>query len=299
MGSIVGAALVSHVPTLVLPEDVRRELNGGEDTTLHAGLHQLRVDKLGPLAADTVVVIDSHWFTTIEFVVASHDHRSGRYTSEELPRGMRQMPYDFTGDRELAEGWAATAVDRDDTWITAIDDPCLPVHYPTINLLPFLQGDERWLSAGVCQTARTDDFLLFGELLAEAIAAVDRRVVVLASGGLSHRFWPLRQFRDHEAADPDLHIRTPEACAADRRLIELLHAGDHATVIDEMPEYLQHAPEGRFGHYLTMVGALGGRDCTLPATQFGAYESVSGTGQVHLWFDVPAGDSALPMGGPA
>lgn len=293
MGAIVGAALVSHVPTLVLPEEVRRELNHGEDTSLHAGLHQMRADKLGPLDADTVVVVDSHWFTTVEFVVASHDHRSGRYTSEELPRGMCQMPYDFPGDRQLAEAWAATATDRDDMWITAIDDPYLPVHYPTINLLPFLQGDERWVSAAICQTAQTEDFLLFGALLAEAIAALDRRVVVLASGGLSHRFWPLRQFRDHEAADPELHIRTPEAREADRHVIERLRAGDHAAVIDGMPEYAQHAPEGRFGHYLTMVGALGGRACTRPATQFGEYESVSGTGQAHLWFDVPvdaAGD---------
>jgi len=291
MGSIVGAAIVSHVPTIVLPEEARRELNHGDDTTLHAGLHALRAEKLAPLAADTVVVIDTHWFTTIEHIVASHDHRSGLYTSEELPRGMRQLPYDITGDRELAEAWASTADDRDDTWITAIDDPYLPVHYPTVNLLPFLQGDERWLSAGVCQTAEPADFLLFGELLAEAIDSLDRRVVILASGGLSHRFWSLREFRDHEAAGPDLHIRTPEACAADRQLIARLKAGDHAAVVDSMPEYSRHSPEGFFGHYLSMVGALGGRDCMLPATQFGEYESVAGTGQAHLWFDVPAATS--------
>ena len=33
MGEIVGAAVVSHVPPLVLSEQVRRELNGGEDTS--------------------------------------------------------------------------------------------------------------------------------------------------------------------------------------------------------------------------------------------------------------------------
>ena len=42
MGSIVGAALVSHVPPLVMPESERRALNGGEDTSLFAGLHALR-----------------------------------------------------------------------------------------------------------------------------------------------------------------------------------------------------------------------------------------------------------------
>ena len=284
MGVIVGAGLISHVPPLVMPEAIRRELNDGEDTTLFQGLHELGQQRLRPLGADTVVVVDTHWFTTVEHIVTAHDRRQGLFTSEELPRGMCQMPYDMPGDRELAEAWAAQAADRDDTWITAIDDPHLPVHYPTINLLPFLQGDEAWVSASICQTAEPDDFLLFGELLAQAVAGLDCRVVVLASGGLSHRFWPLRQFRDHEAADPALHLRTPEAKAADEHVIDCLRRGDHAGVLDFLPEFAAHAPEGFFGHYLTMVGALGGAGCTAPGEQFGEYESVAGTGQVHLWF---------------
>ena len=286
MGSIVGAALVSHVPPLVLPEEIRRELNDGEDTTLFSGLHQLRAEKLAPLEADTVVVVDTHWFTTIEHIVAGHERRAGRYTSEELPRGMRQMPYDMIGDPELARAWSAQAEGRDDTWITPIDDPYLPVHYPTINLLPFLQGDEKWMSVGVCQTGTPEDFMLFGKLLADAVATIDRRVVVLGSGGLSHRFWPLKEMRKHEAADPDLHLRTPEACAADRKVISMLKAGDHAGVLDFLPEFAQHAPEGYFAHYLTMIGALGGADCHVPGVQFGEYEAVAGTGQAHIWFDL-------------
>ncbi len=286
MGEIVGAALVSHVPPLVLPEEVRREMNDGEDTTLFQGLHDLRAEKLAPLDADTVVVIDTHWFTTIEFIVASHVRRQGVYTSEELPRGMSQMAYDMHGDPELAEAWEATATDREDTWITAINDPYLPVHYPTINLLPFLQGDEKWVSAGVCQTADEHDFMLFGQLLADAISKLDRRVVILASGGLSHRFWPLREFRDHEAADPDLHLRTPAAAAADRKVIDHMIAGEHAAIVKFLPEFRKHAPEGYFGHYLTMLGALGGAICTATGTQYGEYEAVAGTGQAHIWFDL-------------
>ena len=81
MGSIVGAAVVSHVPPIVLPEAIRRELNDGEDTTLFQGLHDLRAAKLDPLGVDTIVVLDTHWFTTIEHIIASHDRRAGRYTS--------------------------------------------------------------------------------------------------------------------------------------------------------------------------------------------------------------------------
>ncbi len=288
MGQIVGAAIVSHVPTLVLPEEYRRSINHGEDTTLFAGLHELRASRLDALDADTFVVMDSHWMSTVEHIVTSHDRREGKYTSEELPRGMRQVQYEMPGDRELAEAWARQADGRDDTWVSAIDDPYLPNQYPTINLLPFLQRDENWVSASICQTATPEDFLLNGSLLADAIASIDRRVVILASAGLSHRFWPLREFRDHQAADTK-HVRTPEALEADQQVIDWLLAGQHDKAIDFAPEYRPFAPEGKFGAYLTMVGALGGADCTAKGVQFGMYESVAGTGQTHIWFDLDGG----------
>ena len=130
MGSIVGAALVSHVPPLVMPERERRALNGGEDTSLFAGLRALRAERLTPATADTVLVVDTHWFTTIEHVISAHERRKGLFTSDELPRGMCAMPYDMPGDPELAHAFAAAAASRDDAWVTAIDDRHLPVALP-------------------------------------------------------------------------------------------------------------------------------------------------------------------------
>jgi 3,4-dihydroxyphenylacetate 2,3-dioxygenase len=68
---------------------------------------------------DTVVVLDSHWHTTVEFVVAAQATRAGLFTSDELPRGMSRIPYDWPGDPELAHAIAAQA-DAHGTWITAI-----------------------------------------------------------------------------------------------------------------------------------------------------------------------------------
>jgi 3,4-dihydroxyphenylacetate 2,3-dioxygenase len=283
---IVGAGLIAHTPIIMLPEAVRLQLNDGVDYTLPAGLRRLRSEVLDELQPETIVVIDTHWFTTVEFVVAAHAHRSGRYTSEELPRGVCQVPYDFEGDPELARALAAAADARDDAWITAIDDPYLPIHYPTVNLLSYLhQPGERWMSISVCQTGELDDFLLVGELLREAVNATGRRTVVLASGGMSHRFWPLRQQRAHEGADPS-HVFSPQAREADLAILQHLAAGQHAAVIDSYPDYSLHKPEGRFGHYLTMVGALGGRACVAKGRQYSEYENSAGTGQVHMWFDL-------------
>ena len=286
MGEIVGAALVSHIPPIVWPDAERIELYGGVDTSLVAGLRRLRAERLDRLRPDTVIVFDTHWFTTVEHIVTAHDRRSGLFTSDELPRAMRDVPYDMPGDPELAHAMAALAEDRDDTWILACDEPSLPVHYPTINLLGFLQGDERWLSVGICQTGTPDDWLLLGELLAAAVAGLDRRVVLLASGGLSHRFWPLRQFRQHETADP-ANIATPAARAADEEVLARLLAGDHAAVIDGWTAFRGVSPEGFFAHYLMMVGAIGGRSCVAAGEMYSDYESAGGTGQAHVWFERP------------
>jgi 3,4-dihydroxyphenylacetate 2,3-dioxygenase len=289
MGEVVGAGLLSHVPTIMLPAAERRELNNGRDTTLVAGLERLRAEVFERLDYDTVVVLDSHWATTVEFVVTAHQRRAGLFTSEELPRGMQRRPYDFPGDPELAHAIAAKGPENS-TWITAVDDHSLPIFYATTNLWEYLgQGlpDKRWISIGVCQTADAEDCFRLGRALGQAIAESDRKVVLIASGALSHTFWPLRQLRDHEAAGGE-HIFTPEALAADLERIEWFKAGDHKRVLDTMPEFYRYKPEAKFMHYLMMIGALGEELCTAPARQYGEYENSVGTGQVHLWFDRPA-----------
>ncbi|MGA1440884.1 MAG: catechol 1,2-dioxygenase [Ilumatobacteraceae bacterium] len=297
MGRVVGAGVVAHVPTMVMDESIRRELNDGNEISLVPGMERLRTEVIDPLAhdpgIDTVIVFDTHWFTTFEFVVTSHERRSGKFTSEELPRGMSQVPFDFPGDPELAEAIGAEATAAG-TWITPIDDPYLPIHYATVNLLPFLQGcgtpagrPERWISISIPQTGETDDFLLAGEVIGRAIERSDRNVVLLASGALSHKFWPLKALRDHEPSDP-VHIRTDAHRAADLERLDWMYEGRHDRIIDTMDEFLRFTPEGRFGHYLMMIAAIGGRECKARGRLFGEYESAVGTGQAHVWFDRPA-----------
>lgn len=286
MGEIVGAAVVAHVPPIMLEQSRRAALNGGQDTTLVDGLARLRAEVFDRLGPDTIVVVDSHWFTTQDHIITAHQRRSGSFTSEELPSVIHNVAYDAPGDPELAAAVAALAADRDDTWVLATDDPDLPIRYATVNLMHHLQGDEAWVSTGVCQTADAQDYLLFGELLGRAVESLDRRVVLLASGGMSHRFWPLRQFRDHEGFGTE-HLRTPEARAADERILDRWAQGDHATVVAGYDDYLRFGPEAFFGHYLIVLGAIGGPACTAPGVRYSDYEASAGTGQVHVWFERP------------
>ena len=123
---------------------------------------------------------------------------------------MSQRPYDFSGDPDLAHLIASKGAEHS-TWITAIEDDHLPIFYATTNVWEFLGDglpDKRWISIGVCQTADMEDNLRLGRALGDAIAESDRKVLLIASGAMSHTFWPLRQLRDHEAAGLE-HIFTP------------------------------------------------------------------------------------------
>jgi 3,4-dihydroxyphenylacetate 2,3-dioxygenase len=287
MGEVVGVGLVSHVPTIMLPEETRREINDGNEISLVPGLRRLRTEVLDRLRPDTIVVMDTHWEVTFEHIITSHERRQGTFTSHELPRGMRQIRYDMPGDPELAAAVAAQAAGRDDTWVLSCDDPYLPIFYGTVNVWSYLHADERWVSVGINQCGTTEDFLLLGELIGRAVEQTDRRVVLLASGGLSHRFLTFRELRGHESSSLE-NIKTPEARAADERVIALLEQGDHAGVIDWLPEYRRYGPEGKFGHYLIAFGAVGGARCRAPGVRFSEYEASVGTGQVHVWFERPS-----------
>ncbi len=296
MGEIVGAGLLSHVPTIMLPEATRFELNEGKEISLVPGLRRLRRDVLDRLEADTFVVFDTHWFSTVEHLISAHARRSGKFTSDELPRGMSGLPYDYAGDPELAR-LAAEIANAGGARTYPTDDPYLPVHYPTINLLAYLHAGERVVSVSVVQTGEPEDFLALGEALGEAIGRLERRVVLMASGGMSHRFWPLKELEKHEASDP-IHVRTPEARAADEMRLQWMKAGRHDAIVASMNDYARFAPEGRFGHYLMMLGALGGETVTARGELFSDYENATGTGQVHVWFERPeAGWTGASKGG--
>jgi aromatic ring-opening dioxygenase catalytic subunit (LigB family) len=195
------------------------------------------------------------------------------------------LPFDYAGAPGLAKLVHDAAKEDARVRTTNVTTPTLPKHYPTINLVHWLHHGERVLSVSVCQTAERDDFLAMGEIVGAAIARSDARVALLGSGGMSHRFWPLRDLPEHMGYEPD-DVISDEARAADRHVLDCWVAGDHATVIDFQGEFARSSPEGRFGHYLMLAGALGGREWRAPGRACSEYEASVGTGQVHMWFEL-------------
>lgn len=285
MGEIVGAALVSHHPGLMQSEDFRVEMGAGADSDLIAGFGRLRA-KIDAVRADSVVIFDSHWFTTGYHLFDAGAHYSGTYVSDEMPWYLFDQQYDYRGAPDLALLAEKVAKERGVMGL-ATAAPLLPRHYATVNLVNALALKERVLTVGTCQNCASEHFLESGAVVGEAIRRSDHRVVLLASGALSHKFNGINWVQRHPRIYHPDNVSSQENVASDREAIALLEDGRHDVIVDRFPTVYRKIPwEGLGGHYLQMIGALGGREARARGEVLSEYENARGTGNLHMWFEV-------------
>lgn len=285
MGTIVGAALVSHHPGLMQSEDFRIKMGAGRDSDLIAGFKRLR-ERIDAVKPDTIVIFDSHWFTTGYHLYDAGEHFAGNYVSDEMPWYLYDQPYDYRGSPTLARTAQEVAEERD-VMALAVDHPLLPRQYASVNLINALNIHEKVLSVSTCQNCESKHFLQSGDVLGEAIRRSDERVVLLASGALSHKFNSIDAVQKNPRIYDPENVSSPENVASDREAIKLFEQGRHDVIVDRFPAVYSKIPwEGLGGHYLQMVGALGGRDCRAKGEALSEYENARGTGNIHMWFEV-------------
>ena len=287
MGHIVGAALVSHHPGLMQCEEFRRLMGNGEDSDLIPGYARLR-DKIAAAQPDVVLVFDSHWFTTGYHLVDGAARYTGSYISDEMPWYLHGVPYDYRGHPELA--LAIEAVSREQGgYNRAINHPELGKQYATINLVKHLrleQADIPVVTVSSCQNCDWTHFLTSGEAIGEAVRRSDLKVVLLASGALSHKFNGIDWKPKHPRIFHESNVSRPENIVSDKGAIALMEQGRHDLVLERWQDEYRKMPWEAFGaHYLQMLGAMGGADCRAKGVALSAYENARGTGNVHMWFD--------------
>lgn len=286
MGQIVGSALVSHHPGLMQCEEFRRLQGAGEDSDLIAGFARLKA-RIEAAQPDAVMIFDSHWFTTGYHLVDGGARYTGTYISDEMPWYLNGVPYDYRGHPGLA--LAIEAVSREQGgYNRAIRHPDLGRHYATVNLIKLLQlelSDIPVVTASSCQNCEWPHFLKSGEAIGEAIRRSDLRVVLLASGALSHKFNGIDWKPNHPRIFHESNVSSPENIESDKGAIALMAEGRHDRILERWDGEYRRRPWEAFGaHYLQMLGALGGADCRAKGEVLSAYENARGTGNVHIWF---------------
>ncbi len=286
-GKIVGAALASHHPGLMQCEEFRVLMGAGADSDLIAGYARLR-QKISAVQPDVVMIFDTHWFTTGYHLIDAGARYSGTYVSDEMPWYLHGVPYNYAGHPALAQLVEDVARERG-VRSRAIAHPGLGRHYPTLNLLKQLRlEDTPAVSVSSCQNCEPHHYVESGSVIGEAIARSGLKVLLLASGALSHRFNGIDWKPMHPRIFHESNVASELNIASDKRAIELLCQGRHDTVLAQWDSDYRKLPWEAFGaHYLQMIGAMGGAACTAKGTTLSDYENARGTGNIHIWFDLP------------
>ena len=278
MGEIALAAKVTHVPSIWMSEMYEKH-KGIRDNAIH-GLNEIgrRAKARG---VETFVVIDCHWITNQGFHLNATEGFEGRFTSPELPHFLKDMAYAFEGDPALGRAIAG-AVGEAGFRSIAHDDPNLPVEYGTLIPMRHMNGDgfAKVVPVAANQFASIEEGKRMGEAMAEAIAASGRKVGLLASGSMSHAFWP------NAVSEAGINEVNGEFnLQVDMRVLELWREGRFAEFLRMLPDYAKLCQgECNMIDTAMLFGALGWDRFEGAGEVVGEYFGSSGTGQVNVDF---------------
>lgn len=277
MGEVALAAKITHVPSMYLSE-MDGPHKGCRDAAI-AGHHEIS-RRCRELGVDTIVVFDTHWLVNSGYHILCAEHYKGVYTSNELPHFIKNLPYEYDGNRELGHLMAEAAT-RAGVFTRAHDDTTLALEYGALVPMRYMNQDRHFKVVSVssmCMVHNLEDSARFGRAIRECVERdYDGKVAFLASGSLSHRF------AQNGVSEGYLHkVWSPFLENFDHQVVEMWQRGDWETFCELLPEYAEKCHGEGFMHDTAMLlGALGWSDYRGQAEVVTPYFGSSGTGQIN------------------
>lgn len=283
MGEIVLTAKVTHVPTMLLSERPGR-LFGTRAQAIEG--HREIVRRARTLGADTIVVLDTHWMVNAGYHVNSNARYKGVYTSHEFPQFIQGLTYDLPGNPALGDLIAEKAQARG-VYTLSHHVETLDLEYGTLVPMHYMnpEGDLKVVSVSAyCTVHSFESSRQLGEAIREAVEASDAKVLLVASGSLSHKIWENELY---EANNGTFTISREFNRQCDLRVLELWQKGEIATFLKMLPDYAIHCSgEGTMHDTFMLFGALGWDKYEGKGELIGEYFPSSGTGQANVIFPV-------------
>ena len=281
MGEIVFAAKCTHVPTMLMSEQPGR-LHGARQNAIDG--HKEIARRAKALEADTIVICDTHWLVNAGYHINANHRFKGIFTSNEFPQFIQDLKYDYKGNAALGDLIAEKACAKDvhtlSHQIDGLELECgtlVPMRYMST------EGDFKVVSIGAwCTVHSQESSRKLGEAIREAIEESDNKVLLIASGSLSHKIWAND---DYEANNGTFTISSEFNRQVDLRVLELWERGDIATFLKMLPEYAGLCSgEGAMHDTVMMFGALGWDKYEGQGEIVSEYFPSSVTGQVNVVF---------------
>ncbi|WP_288925095.1 3,4-dihydroxyphenylacetate 2,3-dioxygenase [uncultured Maritimibacter sp.] len=283
MGEIVLAAKMTHVPTMQMSEQ-DGPIKGKRQAAIDGHYEIARRAKA--LGADTVVICDTHWLVNAGFHINANDRFEGLLTSSEFPQFIRDMPYSHAGNPALGDAIAEAACEMG-VFTLAHHLDSLDLEYGSLVPLSFMSREHEMKVVSIaafCTVHDHDESRVLGEAIRKAVDASDDKVLLVASGSLSHKIW---SNKDYAPNNGTFTISSEFNRQVDLMVLEMWKRGDHATFLKMLSDYALHCSgEGSMHDTAMLYGALGWDAYTGECEVVTDYFPSSGTGQVNVIFPV-------------
>ena len=199
---------------------------------------------------------------------------------------LQNLPYGYDGNPELGDAIAKAASDRG-AYTLAHHLDSLELEYGTLVPMRFMsrEHDMKVVSVAAWATVHDhDESRVVGEAICEAVEASDNKVLLVASGSLSHKIWPNK---DYAANNGTFTISSEFNRQMDLHVLEMWKNGDHATFLKMLGDYAKFCcGEGSMHDTAMLYGALGWDQYDAKCEVVTEYFPSSGTGQTNVIFPV-------------
>lgn len=274
---IIAAYMVPH-PPMIVPAVGRGSEAQVEDTTR---AYQEVAQEIAALAPDTILITSPHSVMYADyFHISPGTSASGSFADFGAPEVSFHEDYDEALAKAIGELAAHKALPAGPLGQRPQD---VALDHGTMVPLYFIrqhyQGG-KLVRIGLSGLPLTDHYAL-GEVIQEAVAQLDRRVVFVASGDLSHK---LQDYGPYGFA--------PEGPAYDRRIMETCRRGAFGELFEFEQVFCEKAAECGHRSFVIMAGALDG--VNVEAREL-SHQDVTGVGYgICTFHPVDASDATDP-----
>ena len=256
--SILAAFMVPH-PPMIVPQVGR-----GSESQIRATVraYEQTAEEIAALQPDTIVITSPHAVMYRDyFHISPGKGAKGSFASFRAP----EVSFEETYDTELVQELSRIA-DREDFPAGTMGEREKALDHGTMVPLYFIE--KKWkafrlVRIGLSGLPYTEHYRL-GQMIREAAEHLNRRMVLIASGDLSHK---LQDYGPYGFA--------PEGPEYDKRIMDVCSHGAFGELFDFTEEFCDKAAECGHRSFVIMAGALDG--LAVKATRL-SHEDVTGVG---------------------
>ena len=277
--SILAATVVPH-PPIILPE-----IGHGEEKNIQNTIDAYRevARRTAALNPDTLVISSPHSIMYADyFHISPGRSASGNFASFKAPQVKITVNYDTEFVSTLSDLAASSAI-----YAGTLGERNAALDHGTLIPLRFMEqagidfNETKVVRIGLSGLSATDHYKL-GQLIAETTDKLNRRVVYIASGDLSHKL---------KSDGPYGFIE--EGPIFDEKVMEYIAAGDFLSMLRMDNTLCKKAAECGLRSFWIMSGALDRK--AIKCEQL-SYEGTFGVGYGITWIDINGEDDSRNIG---